>query len=79
MALYVMIRKVREAEDAVEYAFGPDESRVGRLRLDKSNGQVSLLEPAPGDEREALYLRAASKVVTHWTAGELPDVTCWAS
>ena len=79
MALYIMIRKVLESPTAAAYAFGPCEDRLGQLKLDKATGNVVLVEPAPGDDERALYHRAMYKIKKHWAAGELPEVTCWAS
>lgn len=79
MAIYIAIRKVSEGSACVDYTFGLSEGTGGRLRLDKVSGDVSLLEPAPGDSENAFYSRAAYKIRKHWAAGEIPDKTCWAS
>jgi hypothetical protein len=79
MAIYIAIRKVNEGPDFADYTFGLSEGNGGRLRLNKINGNVSLLEIAPGDSENSLYQRAAHKIHKHWTAGEVPDNTCWAS
>ena len=79
MALYIMIRKITDNPTSAEYAFGTYEDRLGQLKLDKATGKVVLIEPAPGDDKGALYHRAMYKIKTHWAAGELPEVTCWAS
>jgi hypothetical protein len=49
------------------------------IMIRKIIGHVVLVEPAPGDDKGALYQRAMYKIKKHWAAGELPDVTCWAS
>jgi len=80
MAVYIPIRKVSEDDESVEYRFGDDtEQRWGRLRLDKRSGRVVVVEPAPGDEKEFLFGRAARRVFLHWEEGVFPDKTCWAS
>lgn len=79
MALYIMIRKISDSPTSAEYTFGHDESRLGQLKLDKATGDVVLVEPAPDDKAGALYHRAMYKIKKHWAAGELPEVTCWAS
>ena len=79
MALYIMIRKITDSPTSAEYAFGIGEGRLGQLKIDKATGDVSLVEPAPGDDKGALYHRATYKIKQHWTTGELPEVTCWAS
>jgi hypothetical protein len=68
-----------DSPTSAEYAFGSDESRLGQLKLDKATGAVVLVEPAPDDKAGALYHRAMYKIKKHWAAGELPEVTCWAS
>jgi hypothetical protein len=79
MALYIMIRKITDNPTSAEYVFGTGEDRLGQLKIDKATGNVVLVEPAPGDNECALYHRATYKVKKHWAAGELPEVTCWAS
>jgi hypothetical protein len=79
MALYIMIRKVSESPTSAEYTFGSDERHLGQLKLDKATGNVVLVAPAPDDKAGALYHRAMYKIKKHWTAGDLPEVTCWAS
>ena len=80
MAVYIPIRKVREDEAMVEYRFADDEEkRWGRLSVDKRSGEVTIIEPAPGDESKFLSGCAARRVFLHWKEGEFPDKTCWAS
>ena len=79
MAIYVAIRKLAETEHAVEYGFGRTEEALGRLAIDRSSGDVTLLSPAPDDAEGVLYQRAARKVWKHWREGEYPSATCWAS
>jgi len=79
MALYIMIRKMSDSPTSAAYMFGNDESRLGQLKIDKATGDVVLVEPAPDDKAGALYHRAMYKIKKHWAAGELPEVTCWAS
>jgi hypothetical protein len=79
MALYIMIRKIMDHPTSAAYAFGTCEDRFGQLKIEKATGHVVLVEPAPGDDKGALYQRAMYKIKKHWAAGELPEVTCWAS
>lgn len=79
MAFYIEIKKVKDNSDYAEYTFWADNSRPGKLKLDKATGEVHAIEHAPGDEPKALFSRAAHKVKKHWSAGELPETTCWAS
>ena len=75
----VVLRKTLDTPQAAEYAYGPSEEGMGRLRLDKTSGEISLLEVAPGDNDQALFTRAAWKIEEHWEEGQLPEETCWAS
>ena len=79
MAFDIMIRKIIENPTSAEYVFGTCEDRLGQLKINKATGSVVLVEPAPGDDEGALYHRATYKIKKHWVAGELPEVTCWAS
>jgi hypothetical protein len=79
MAIYVAIRKLAETDNAVEYGFGRTEEALGRLAIDRTSGDVTLLSPAPDDAEGLLYHRAARKVWKHWREGEYPSLTCWAS
>jgi hypothetical protein len=79
MAFYVAMTKLEEDGEGAEYEFGLDNQKPGRLRINKLTGEVSLIIPAGGDERQAAYFRAASKVSQHWKEGCFPDRTSWAS
>jgi hypothetical protein len=79
MALYIMIRKLMDHPTSAAYAFGTCEDQLGQLKIEKMTGNIMLVKPAPGDATGVLYQRAMYKIKKHWAAGELPDVTCWAS
>lgn len=79
MAIYVGIRKVAENGDHVVYEFGPDEQRVGRIRISRTTGEVEVLSEVPGDDKTAYSPRAKRKLLLHWRKQEFPDTTCWAS
>ena len=79
MAFYVMIVRLELTEASADYGFGSNETALGRLRIDRGTGDVTLLSPAPGDRDEHFFKRAAFKVRQHWARGELPEKTCWAS
>ena len=79
MALYIMIRKIIDHPTSAVYTFGTCEDRFGQLKIEKATGHVVLVAPAPDDDTDALYQRAMYKIKQHWAAGELPEVTCWAS
>jgi len=77
--MYIAIRRLSLNADAADYAFGEEESRMGRLRLDLTTGLASLVEACPGDTNEGIYQRAARKLFLHWKKGETPEATCWAT
>lgn len=79
MALYIEIKRTSDTPSFAEYTFGATEERVGKLKLDKSSGEVALLQCAPGDDSQRLYSRASHKIKKHWAEGQVPEVTCWAS
>ena len=88
------IEKLAEAADSAQYAFLADvrepdpeyRSRTkvvgqnrGILRILKTTGEVTLVEPMPEDDADARFARAAAKIRKHWESGELPDKTMFAS
>ncbi|WP_155273474.1 hypothetical protein [Xanthomonas arboricola] len=79
MAFYIKIRKSDEIESSVIYSFESDYDRCGTLRFSKMTGEVSLIEPMPGDERNQCFNRASVKIMREWKAGKLPDFLEWAS
>jgi hypothetical protein len=79
MGFYVRILKTAEDEHFATYSFEGDFGSQGRLRIPKGSGDVELLEPAPGDEKQHYFLRAAAKLRKERAAGRFPDLTCWAS
>jgi hypothetical protein len=79
MAVYISIQKSSEtAADAI-YILELVDGQRGRVRIDKTSGEVSQIEALPGDELGQLYKRAVHKLRQHWEKGEFPDKTCWAS
>ncbi len=50
----------------------------GRVKINKTTGDVDIVELAEGDK--GMYIqRAILAIIKHWKNGELPDKTCWAS
>ena len=50
----------------------------GRLKIDKMNGNVDIIELAEGDK--GIYAgRASLALIKSWKKGEFPEKTCWAS
>jgi hypothetical protein len=87
------IEKLSDTDTHVDYAFVSDvrerdpryRSRSvivgqnrGRLRIMKATGDVTLLEPMPGDEESKRFQRAAARIKKHWDAHEFPDKTMFA-
>lgn len=79
MAFYIELIKTYEDEDVANYRFGSDETSVGSVTIRKSNGEVTLLEPLAGDEKDLFFNRARAKIRKEWKGGQLPDFTEWAS
>ena len=79
MGIYVLIRRVEFTDDSADYVFGASESALGRMRVDRHTGEVTLVTPAPDDAKVVLFSRAAFKLRKHWLKGEMPEKTCWAS
>ena len=79
MAIYIEIIKVAETAGQAEYSFGASAEKVGRLRLNKASGAVTVLVPLADDVGSRYTARATQKIVQHWRKGESPARTCWAS
>lgn len=81
MAVCIEIRKALETETEVIYDFLPDadETRTGKLRIEKHSGEITELQPVPDDNRKFHFSRAARKILLHHKKGQYPDQTCWAS
>lgn len=79
MAFYVLLVKESETDHEVVYRFGPEECRMGRIRLQKEGGEVDELAPVPDPQSRAIFNRAAYKLAQHWEQGIYPERTSWAS
>ncbi len=40
MAIYILIRKIKEDNDCVEYEFGKDETSLGKIKIEKLSGRI---------------------------------------
>ena len=78
MAFYIVIQKLAETSEHVEYGFGENEEQIGRILLDKKTGQTTLLENLP-EYSVAIQNRAMRKIYVNWKDGKFPDHTTWAS
>jgi hypothetical protein len=81
MAAYVLLMKEEEAEEFVIYKFGPDKDRLGKLRLNKVNGEPEEIEQVPDTTTNFYYFSAASKLIRILKEGDgiFPDTTSFAS
>lgn len=79
MAFYIQILKIEESGNKAMYRFHGDAGTAGVFEIDKSTGESKLVEPMAGDDRGAVYNRAAITVVREWREGRLPDFLEWAS
>ncbi len=61
MSVCVLLYKKTETEDYVEYGYGPNDEFLGRLRLNKANGEYEVLEDVPGIYTNEFYLFRALK------------------
>ncbi|MET3518174.1 hypothetical protein ABIC63_005986 [Pseudacidovorax sp. 1753] len=79
MGFYVKIEKTFETETVAQYTFEGDHGLKGLLALDKTKGEVTLVEPMPGDDRMHCFNRAIVKITREWREGRLPQTLEWAS
>jgi hypothetical protein len=79
MAFYIMLVKESEDEQGVVYQFASDFDHLGKIYLDKSNGEIKKIQQLSDQQSEHLFTRAGVKLRQHWKAGFFPDKTCWAS
>lgn len=79
MAFYVKLNKIFEDSSIAKYSFGNGEAPLGSLTIDKSSGEVTLLEPLSGDDKSLFFNRAGAKIRKEWKEGRFPDSTEWAS
>ena len=77
--VYVRIRKITTSDSHVEYEFGPNEERVGRIQIDRVSGEIEVLADVPDDTNSFYAIRAARKLTLHFRYNEFPDRTCFAS
>lgn len=78
MAIYILIRKIKEDSQIVEYAFGQREDALGVMQIQKDSGRIFILKEVP-ERSEFVSQRAGRKIHLHWKDGKFPEETCWAS
>jgi hypothetical protein len=81
------IEKISETEAVARYQFIDEFSineteatkNFGIIEINKVTGDCSLIKRLVSDENDKLAFYAGRKLVSHWTKGEFPEKTCWAS
>ncbi len=79
MAFYVKLSKTFEDASVARYYFGSDDTASGVLLIDKLSGEVTLLKPLDGDDKNLFFNRARAKIRKEWKDGRFPNMTEWAS
>lgn len=79
MAFYIKLRKTYEDASVAKYSFESDGENYGSLAIDKLDGDVTLLEPLFGDDKNTQFIRAWAKLRKEWKEGRFPEETEWAS
>jgi hypothetical protein len=80
MGFNISITRVSDHPDFAEYSFSSTGLSSGKFSINKITGDVELLEPAIGDEKKHLFMRASYKIHRAWVDGrELPEKAQWAS
>ena len=79
MALSIHINKLFEDANFAYYEYGSKGKKFGKLKINKSNGDVELIEEAEGDVSGVQARAASTALIKHWSKGEYPDKTYWAS
>ncbi|GGZ00630.1 hypothetical protein ACFFTM_09560 [Pseudoduganella plicata] len=78
MAFYITIDKIDEDPAAARYRFTSAE-RSGSFEIDKSTGNITLVNQMPDDDAGRHFERAAVKIMRAWKTGPLPEFAKWAS
>lgn len=74
--IFIDIEKHSEDDDAVLYDFCTNTPSPGRLRIDRSTGQVIHLDLCGCAGDPQYHGRRAGRVIwMHWKAGEYPQTT----
>jgi hypothetical protein len=89
----IPIEKISEDDETAEYQFSADIHEPhpqyrdgcqvlgqahGTMSVDKSSGEIILVQAMPWDESEKRFSSAARKIKEHWEVGEFPDKTIFA-
>jgi hypothetical protein len=94
MAFSIVLHRVDETDAFVEYEYAqpiyaPDPNKpkrrmvigenTARIRLDKKDGAVARVSGFDWDQENAIFHRAASKILQHYKAGEFPSIAHYAA
>lgn len=81
MAVLVDIKRMTEERSYADYSFTVAEAtRPGILRIDKTTGDIVLIQPIEGSvAADENFHRAAYKIRQYWKRGILPETAVWAS
>lgn len=79
LASYIRIVKLEENDSSALYSFSPDDILTGKVAIDKSTGEVTLVENVVAPSAERMFLSTATRLRKVWREGNLPDVTAFAS
>jgi len=80
MGLLIDIKKIEENEEAAVYLFSTvPNGNSGKVSINKKTGECFVIEEPEYDKESELAERVFRVLARHWTKGEFPDITCWAS
>lgn len=79
MGLFIEIKKMKENEQEAFYFFDTGSGNTGKVSINKKTGDCFVIEEPEWDKESKLAMRVFRVLVRHWTKGEFPDITCWAS
>jgi hypothetical protein len=79
MAFYIDLDKIEHTKEYVRYKYYDSPDNIGIIELNFATERFKEIQPAPNDPNGYMFERAAIKISKHWSKGELPDRTCWAS
>ena len=79
MAFYINLIKLNEDEQGVTYQFGNGSENLGKIYVNKANGNLEELELEKHENYHHYLVRAEVKLHQHWKVGDFPCESCWAS
>lgn len=79
MAIFIEMIKIEETDNSVVYAFGDGARLFGKVFLDKTSGEVKLLEIEQSKRQDFYFPRVARKLLQHHKNEEYPGATYYAA